>query len=305
DARYARTELDERPPTEAWTTGGATVEVGPELATHVQLGDVLRLELGSRARRVTVRLSAPGGNGGDVPIGDVDGLGVLFVPSPGTTLAGHVVLLHERFDVFSGDHAEKVAAVRAAAAAAAAPGEPAAWRVARQALGADNLRQALLAVATPLAAATTVDLILVADERTLRAFADALPPHQEGPLSPTMGWPLQRAVWQALLPALERDALPSSLFAVGIEHLGAVVDDTATLRSVLAEATDEAHLQRRLHDENVIALADRDAVRRVRAHDWLLARGLAVAGFDPLAPLATRRESLRGAAVQPPKDAGR
>jgi hypothetical protein len=253
-----------------------------------------------------VRLRVPGGNGGQVPIGPLtDGSGFLFVPCPGTRHAGYVVALRRGLVVAAHDHAERVAAVRTAAAAAAGPGEPAPWRLARQAVGADNLRQALLALATPLAAGPALDVLLVAEERTLRTVADALPQHPPGPLSPAMAWPLLRTTWQALLPAIERDSLTPALRAVAIEHFGALAGDAPTLRILLAGSTDEAQLQQRLRDENHAALADRQAAVRMRAHDWLAARRLAVAGFDPLAPLASRQQALRGFAAAVPEAGGR
>src|SRR6185369_16531324 len=97
----------------------------------------------------------------------------------------------------------------------------------------------------------------------------------------------------ALLPRLERDELPGALQAALWRQLGALADDAGSLRLLLTAAADDAAFDAAVRDENLKALADGDAARRVRAHDWLQARGGAVPDFDPLAPPAQRRAALR------------
>jgi hypothetical protein len=65
----------------------------------------------------------------------------------------------------------------------------------------------------------------------------------------------------------------------------------------LRGATSRAELAVRLWNENRILLEDASPASRVRAFDWLALRGLAPAGFDPLAPLAERRAALEALAA--------
>ena len=51
----------------------------------------------------------------------------------------------------------------------------------------------------------------------------------------------------------------------------------------------------RLVEENFIYLEDISPASRSRAFDWLAARDLAPSGYDPLAPIETRREALERA----------
>lgn len=214
---------------------------------------------------------------------------VLFVPSPRQDLAGHAIVLH------GGGPAEPTAVAAAFAAATPAPPEapawPAPWRAVFAAVGEHNRRPALLAVARPLAVPRCLDTLLVADERALIDITAGL----AADLQPTgdLAWPFERAVWRALLTRLERDELPPALQAALRRHLGALGDDAAALRLVTSAATDAATFLAAVREENLAALADREAARRVSGHDWLVAHGETVAGFDPLAPAAARRDALR------------
>ena len=53
-------------------------------------------------------------------------------------------------------------------------------------------------------------------------------------------------------------------------------------------------------DENLIALEDSAPAARVRAYDYLAARGKALPGYDPLAPAKARRAALEKAREVPP-----
>jgi hypothetical protein len=64
---------------------------------------------------------------------------------------------------------------------------------------------------------------------------------------------------------------------------------------MLRAANSRASLDARLVSENLIYLEDSSPSARVRANDWLAARGRAPAGFDPLGPPRQRREALERA----------
>jgi len=61
---------------------------------------------------------------------------------------------------------------------------------------------------------------------------------------------------------------------------------------VLAASTAPADLEQRFLAENLIFLEDAHPAARVRAYDWLRARGAAPAGYDPLATREERRSAL-------------
>ena len=67
------------------------------------------------------------------------------------------------------------------------------------------------------------------------------------------------------------------------------------MAEVLKGAGSAADLRTRLLAENFIQLEDSSPAARVRACDWLAARGIAPAGYDPLGPPKARREALERA----------
>lgn len=217
------------------------------------------------------------------------GPAVLFVAAPAPDLAGYAWVLMPDGPATADELAQ------AAAAAAPAPPPPAsvptAWRVALASVGQHNRRPALLALAEPLRVPRVVDVLLVADERALADITQALAaldPNQEN-----LGWPFERALWTALLPRLERNDLPGSMQAALVRHLGAIADDSTTLRSVLQTAADGAAFVALLRDANIAVLDDHDAGLRYRGHDWLAARGATVPGYQPFASPEERRRALR------------
>ena len=64
------------------------------------------------------------------------------------------------------------------------------------------------------------------------------------------------------------------------------------LTDAVAESDGVRELRERLVRENRIFLEDAVPATRVRAYDWLAARGLAPEGFDPLASAEERRAAL-------------
>jgi hypothetical protein len=78
-------------------------------------------------------------------------------------------------------------------------------------------------------------------------------------------------------------------------HAGEAGRRAASLEEVLGAARTLSGLRARLAAENAIYLEDNDPAARVRAYEWLAARNLAPAGYDPLAPVEARRAALEAA----------
>ena len=122
-------------------------------------------------------------------------------------------------------------------------------QVARQAVGARNRRPALLALVTPLQLARAVDMLVVADERALIAVTPEMT--ATDPDSDDVAWQLERALWRALMPRLERHELTPAMQAAAVRHLGALADDPATLSLLLQTCGDDAAYRQALTSENV------------------------------------------------------
>jgi len=160
------------------------------------------------------------------------------------------------------------------------------------AIGGDNRRTALLALAERHRLARCVDLLLCADEPQLIAMTERVA--QNAPAdAPDFAWRFERALWRALVPALQRDELPPGLASALLRHLGALGSDPTTLETVLGGSGDADAFLGALRQENLLALEDRDPAVRVHAHDWLAANGAAVPDYEPMAPRAERRRALR------------
>ncbi len=168
--------------------------------------------------------------------------------------------------------------------------------VVENSIGAQNRRGALIALAARCGTPIVIDVVLSADERTLidlsRAAADT--PAD----APDFAWEFSRRLGLALVRRQERGDVPPELLACLRRHFGALDDDPVGLESILHASADSASFWRAVQSENVLALADRSAARRLRATDWLVARGAAIDGYDPLAPAEARKRALRQAQVR-------
>lgn len=270
--------------------GAGSGVLAPGLTTVVQVDALPVLRLLPHDDGFRVRLRFAGDARGDVwlPWPQPPATVLLFVPAARAGDVGRALLLQ----CAAGAPADAVAAARAAAEPGPrAPEPPAPWRLALRAVGAHNRRPALLALAQPLALPQVVDLLLVADEPALAAITTELT--AVAPDAPDLPWQFERAAWTALLDRIDRDELPPAMQSCLRRHLGAMATDTMTLRLCLTTAGDGAALAAAVLDENLAALAERDAARALQAHEWLLAAGKAVPGFAPLAPLAQRQALLR------------
>lgn len=98
--------------------------------------------------------------------------------------------------------------------------------------------------------------------------------------------PAAQAAEQAA--ALERAAALGLL----LRHAGEAARVEGLLAELLDSCSSSAELQARLLEENRYALEDSAPAARVRAYDWLAARGLQPQGYDPLAGREARRAAL-------------
>ena len=224
------------------------------------------------------------------PIAPGDDAG-LFVPNAPLGLGGFLLLLRAQDAPDAAAIAAAVAQADAAQTTPTADRLPEAWQVALSAVGERNRRPALLALCKPYGVPRALDLVLAADEQTLINITDALRPLD--PSAEGIAWQVERAVWRAVLPRIERGEAPPPLFAAAVRHLGALGDDAATLDLLLQTSADEAAFAGALREENLAALDDREAAARVAAHIWLLDKGVEVAAYDPMADRRTRRRALR------------
>lgn len=221
--------------------------------------------------------------------------GMLFLPAPDATFAGHALVVTVVGPAAADDVVAADATAHAAAAAASlsTPSERQ-LDLAAAAIGAQSRRAAMLAVTAQLELPQCTDVLLAADETRLIAIGDELA--RLDATRPDYPWAFERALWSALVPGLQRDQLPPGLTAAVVRQLGAVAAEPSVLQLHLQTSTDATAFATTLRQENVYALAERDPVLRVRAHDWLVARGHAVAGYEPLAPEPDRSSALRAAA---------
>lgn len=218
--------------------------------------------------------------------------GMVFVPAADAALAGHALVITVLGAAVPSDLTTAEATARALAVAEALPGATVQQLgLAAAAVGEQPRRAAMLAVAAQLAVPACTDVLLAAGEPDLIAIGNQLADLDA--TRPDYAWTFARAVWTALVPGLQRDQLPPGLRAAVIRQLGAVAAEPSVLQLHLQASRDASAFATTLRQENVLALDDRDPVLRVQAHDWLAARGQAVAGFDPLAPEPARTEALR------------
>jgi hypothetical protein len=140
------------------------------------------------------------------------------------------------------------------------------------------------------------DVAMLADDSLLQQIAESIksdaPAAIDAANLPQYAWVLDRSAVEALQPHLTKADLPPELFAVLTQHFGEPGRHSAALDDIMHSCTGEQELQTRLVAENYIYLEDSSPSSRVRAFQWLSARKLAPAGFDPLGSPKARREAL-------------
>ena len=164
-------------------------------------------------------------------------------------------------------------------------------------VGDDSARATLVELGADAGAELFLDLALVASDPVLAALADAIasarPDLLRGGDPPeSLGWGLEREAWRFLAGSALHGELEPELSAQLLRHAGAAGAWPATIEDFADDRSDGARFNEQLIAENLRLLADHSAALRVRAFDWLAARGVAPKGFDPLAPAAKRRAVL-------------
>lgn len=163
-------------------------------------------------------------------------------------------------------------------------------------------RPALLFLADEAGAPLVAELALVADAETLADCLLSLRQHLASVAPDSidagqLGWQLESAAWRWLAGLAgdeEREhAPPLELAGLLLREAGEAGRYPDLLLDAVEASADLATLRARLTRENLIFLEDADPAARVRAYDWLEARGAAPEGFDPLGPADARRAALR------------
>jgi hypothetical protein len=165
----------------------------------------------------------------------------------------------------------------------------------------DLQRPALLYLAGETRAELLSELALTLDAEPLgdllQAVREGLAQQPDALEAEQLGWILERASWHWVLARAseQRDAedhVPGPLDALLLQLAGEAGRWPDFALDALAQSADAQAFAARLEEENLIFLEDADPAARVRAWDWLAARGRAPAGFDPLASSAERRAAL-------------
>ncbi|QOV91473.1 hypothetical protein [Humisphaera borealis] len=181
--------------------------------------------------------------------------------------------------------------------------ESAALRAASESLSsASRLRPTLVYLAGQTGARLCEDVALVADDSVLAKLAEQGKATLDGALNAgvaggpgdasAVGWLLDKASFELLGKLFNEGKLPPELSAVLANHAGEAGRNVASIEEVSRNLGSRQDLDNRLLAENLIYLEDSSPSARVRAFDWLRARGRAPAGFDPLGTPKERRIAL-------------
>lgn len=160
-------------------------------------------------------------------------------------------------------------------------------------------RSALLLLTQRTGAALAGDLAITLTRSDLQAMAGSLfeqrTPAQLARTPRAVPLILERAAYSLLLGrALEGSIEPEQSALLHL-HAGALGPFPDALQEILRQASDLSDLENRLIEENLTFLEDSSSASRLRAHDWLRARGRSIEGFDPLAERDARRAVLKAA----------
>ena len=169
-------------------------------------------------------------------------------------------------------------------------------------LGDPKRRRRVLAhLAQETGAALAGDLAVSASDRDIALVAEkvaaAFESAEEAPDLAALGWIVERSALEAAETLVDEESGESEVAGILALHLGQVGRQVAAIERVLKRSRDLASFARRLVEENYAFLEDNLPQARARSLEWLAARGLAPAGYDPLAPPRERRAALEKAAL--------
>jgi hypothetical protein len=163
-------------------------------------------------------------------------------------------------------------------------------------------RQALVYLAGQCNALLCRDVAMVADNDTLKTLGQQIVTSTKGldiSQSELLGSLLDVATMQMLAQQQADGKLSDVLTGVLLEHTGEAGRHSSSMEQVCKNLKNQKDLGTRLIAENLIYLEDNSAASRIRAYDWLAAKGHAPAGYDPLGPSRQRRDALEKALASP------
>jgi hypothetical protein len=165
---------------------------------------------------------------------------------------------------------------------------------------ADVRRRAMVYLAAQTGAELCQDIALTADDPTLQQLATEIRARAvaaTGPFtSQSLGWMLDRTCLEWAVRLAGENRLPPEMAGMLSTYAGEAGRRAASLEEMLRSGIiSHDSLNARLISENLIYLDDSSPAARVRALEWLAARGRAPAGYDPLGPSRQRRDALERA----------
>jgi hypothetical protein len=160
-------------------------------------------------------------------------------------------------------------------------------------------RQAMVFLAVSTGVEVFEDFALVADDDLRRTLAAKIYTKLGAPsqvqTKAALAWVLENATFELLSERSASATLPEELAAVLARHAGEAGRHPGALDDALKTSRNGNEFDLRLIAENYIYLEDSSPASRVRAFDWLQARGHAPETYDPLAPPKQRRAALEKA----------
>jgi hypothetical protein len=165
----------------------------------------------------------------------------------------------------------------------------------------DRGRRALAFLAARTGAGTCEDAALSGDDPAIDAIVREVSAARSAgiPRDPAgVAWVLERSTYRALAALQAEGKLAEPLRGILAVRAGEAGRDASALRGILDASSGKEDLERRIVEENAIALEDPSPSARARAFDWLRARSRAPEGYDPLAPIKERREAIEKAAAK-------
>ena len=157
-------------------------------------------------------------------------------------------------------------------------------------------RPALLMLAAEAGAALAEDFALVAPSAWLEEYATRLVgedvPADLARDPEEVALRLEGEAFRLLAARALAENLSAEGNALLLRHAGELGRFPDVIEDAVAASTTLDALRLRLADENRVFLEDTGAAARLRAHEWLVARGLGVEGFEPLAGRSERRAAL-------------
>jgi len=165
-------------------------------------------------------------------------------------------------------------------------------------------RRAGVFLASESGASLALDTILVADDTTLEALGaawrQAIGEDMDALVrGDRLAWSLESTAARWLAQAAEAGELPAELEAVLLRQTGVVGRAPDLLAEYVEESDGVAAWREHIEQENRLALEDNLPSARVRAFDWLAARGLQPPNYDPLGSREERRAALLAAEPTP------